>query len=234
MDRAYNENLGNIDGNGHKGDCDYYTVTYLTDKDGNKIQDEVWDRKQQKFVPAVDKDGNPVYKKTFTSQPITAEQNFLAAEKASAKEFIKNYAGSVAGTGKYIQIVSYKGTANKELTEWVDVSTADGMNIAVAAINGLTSETANKDKNLEQGLAKAYECVTSAPDGVANKYVIAVTNSWFNKAGADGNKDLTSRCMHTANKLKDKKDGNCTVYTVYCRNHESPRDRSNGMIYTYL
>ena len=232
--QSYNENLGNIDGNGHKGDCDYYTVTYLTDKDGNKIQDEVWDRKQQKFVPAVDKDGNPVYKKTFTSQPITAEQNFLAAEKASAKEFIKNYAGSVAGTGKYIQIVSYKGTANKELTEWVDVSTADGMNIAVAAINGLTSETANKDKNLEQGLAKAYECVTSAPDGVANKYVIAVTNSWFNKAGADGNKDLTWGAYDTANKLKDKKDGNCTVYTVYCRNHESPRDRSNGMIYTYL
>ena len=232
--QSYNENLGNINGNGHKGDCDYYTVTYLTDKDGNKIQDEVWDRKQQKFVPAVDKDGNPVYKKTFTSQPITAEQNFLAAEKASAKEFIKNYAGSVAGTGKYIQIVSYKGTANKELTEWVDVSTADGMNIAVAAINGLTSETANKDKNLEQGLAKAYECVTSAPDGVANKYVIAVTNSWFNKAGADGNKDLTWGAYDTANKLKDKKDGNCTVYTVYCRNHESPRDRSNGMIYTYL
>lgn len=232
--QSYNENLGNIDGNGHKGDCDYYTVTYLTDKDGNKIQDEVWDRKQQKFVPAEDKDGNPVYKKTFTSQPITAEQNFLAAEKASAKEFIKNYAGSVAGTGKYIQIVSYKGTANKELTEWVDVSTADGMNIAVAAINGLTSETANKDKNLEQGLAKAYECVTSAPDGVANKYVIAVTNSWFNKAGADGNKDLTWGAYDTANKLKDKKDGNCTVYTVYCRNHESPRDRSNGMIYTYL
>ena len=108
------------------------------------------------------------------------------------------------------------------------------MNIAVAAINGLTSETANKDKNLEQGLAKAYECVTSAPDGVANKYVIAVTNSWFNKAGADGNKDLTWGAYDTANKLKDKKDGNCTVYTVYCRNHESPRDRSNGMIYTYL
>ncbi len=42
--QSYNENLGNIDGNGHKGDCDYYTVTYLTDKDGNKIQDEVWDR----------------------------------------------------------------------------------------------------------------------------------------------------------------------------------------------
>ena len=218
--QSYNENLGNIDGNGHKGDCDYYTVTYLTDKDGNKIQDEVWDRKQKKFVPAVDKDGNPVYKKTFTSQPITDEQNFLAAEKASATEFIKNYAGSVAGTGKYIQIVSYQGTANKALTEWVDVSTTDGMEKAVAAINGLTSETANKDKNLEQGLAKAYDCVMSAPADVANKYVIAVTNSWFDKAGEDGNGDLTWGAYDTAEKLKDN---DCTVYTVYCRNHESPK-----------
>ena len=228
--QSYNENLGNIDGNGHKGDCDYYTVTYLTDKDGNKIQDEVWDRKQQKFVPAVDKDGNPVYKKTFTSQPITDEQNFLAAEKASATEFIKNYAGSVAGMGKYIQIVSFSGTANIALTEWVDVSTTDGMEKAVAAINGLTSETANKDKNLEQGLAKAYDCVMSAPADVANKYVIAVTNSWFNKAGADGNANYAFG-LDSADMLKDN---DCTVYTVYCRNNESPRDRSNGMIYTYL
>lgn len=228
--QSYNENLGNINGNGHKGDCDYYTVTYLTDKDGNKIQDEVWDRKQQKFVPAVDKDGNPVYKKTFTSQPITDEQNFLAAEKASATEFIKNYAGSVAGMGKYIQIVSFSGTANIALTEWVDVSTTDGMEKAVAAINGLTSETANKDKNLEQGLAKAYDCVMSAPADVANKYVIAVTNSWFNKAGADGNANYAFG-LDSADMLKDN---DCTVYTVYCRNNESPRDRSNGMIYTYL
>ena len=170
----------------------------------------------------------------FKASEITDAQSFLAAEKASATEFIKNYAGSIAGTGKYIQVVSYQGTANKALTEWVDVSTADGMKKAVAAINGLTSETANKDKNLEQGLAKAYDCVTSAPADVANKYVIAVTNSWFDKAGEDGNKDLTWGAYDTANKLKDKKDGNCTVYTVYCRNHKSPRDRSNGMIYTYL
>lgn len=229
--QSYDENLGNKAGNGHKEDCDYYTVTYLADEDGNKIQAEVWDAKQQKYVPAVDKDGNPVYKKTFTSQPITSEQSFLAAEKASATEFIKNYAGSIAGTGKYIQVVSYQGTANKALTEWVDVSTAVGMKKAVAAINGLTSETANKDKNLEQGLAKAYDCVTSAPADVANKYVIAVTNSWFDKAGEDGNKDLTWGAYDTANKLKDN---NCAVYTVYSRNHESPRDSSNGMIYTYL
>lgn len=223
--QSYNENLGNIDGNGHKGDCDYYTVTYLTDKDGNKIQDEVWDRKQKKFVPAVDKDGNPVYKKTFTSQPITDEQNFLAAEKASATEFIENYAGSIAGTGKYIQVVSYQGTANIALTEWVDVSTADGMKKAVDAITALQYDSAatNEGKNLEQGLAKAYDCVMSAPNGVKNKYVIAVTNSWFNKAGADGNGDLTWGAYDTANKLKNKKDGNCTVYTVYCRNHESPK-----------
>ena len=231
--QSYNENLGNIDGNGHKGDCDYYTVTYLTDKDGNKIQDEVWDRKQQKFVPAVDKDGNPVYKKTFTSQPITAEQNFLAAEKAAATEFIKNYAGSVAETGKYIQIVSYQGTANIALTKWVDVSTADGMKKAVDAITALQYDSAatKEGKNLEQGLAKAYDCVMSAPADVANKYVIAVTNSWFDKAGKDGNGDLTWDAYDTAEKLKDN---DCTVYTVYCRNHESPRDRSNGMIYTYL
>ena len=184
-------------------------------------------------TPAKDHKGDCEFKSDpdFKASEITDAQSFLAAEKASATEFIKNYAGSIAGMGKYIQIVSYKGTANKELTEWVDVSTADGMNKVVAAINGLTSETANKDKNLEQGLAKAYECVTSAPDGVANKYVIAVTNSWFNKAGADGNGDLTWDAYDTANKLKDN---NCAVYTVYSRNHESPRDSSNGMIYTYL
>ena len=172
----------------------------------------------------------------FKASEITDAQSFLTAEKASATEFIKNYAGSVAGTGKYIQVVSYQGTANIALTEWVDVSTADGMKKAVDAITALQYDSAatNEGKNLEQGLAKAYECVTSAPTGVANKYVIAVTNSWFNKAGADGNGDLTWGAYDTANKLKDKKDGNCTVYTVYCRNHESPRDRSNGMIYTYL
>ena len=166
----------------------------------------------------------------FNKSVITVPQSFLAAEKDSAKKFIKNYAGSIAGTGKYIQVVSYQGTANKALTEWVDVSTTDGMEKAVAAINGLTSETANKDKNLEQGLAKAYDCVMSAPADVANKYVIAVTNSWFNKAGADGNANYAFG-LASADMLKDN---DCTVYTVYCRNNGSPRDRSNGMIYTYL
>ena len=235
----YHKTYGDVEGNGHKGDCDYYEVKYKLDENGKPIQatEMHYDKNRQPikdengkviWFPKTDKDGNPVYVKAgFTSQPITDEQNFLAAEKASAKKFIENYAGSIAETGKYIQVVSYQGTANKALTEWVDVSTADGMKKAVEAIDALQYDSAatNEGKNLEQGLAKAYDCVTSAPAGVANKYVIAVTNSWFDKAGKDGNGDLTWGAYDTANKLKDKNDGNSTVYTVYSRNHDSPKNQ---------
>ena len=74
------------------------------------------------------------YYKSTNNINVTENQTFLASEKRAALEFINNFAGSVPGTGRFVQIVSYQGTANIHGT-WNDVSTENGKTAAINAIN---------------------------------------------------------------------------------------------------
>ena len=165
----------------------------------------------------------------YDESTITPDQSFLKAEKDAAKAFIDNYAGSVSGTGRYVQIVSYQGTAAAHGT-WVDVSTPEGKEAAIAAIDDvfyiLTADTADK-KNLEQGLYKAYECFADNVIKNTDKYAIVMTNSWPNAYGEDNKYDdwILPSTSETADLLRD--DYNCTVFTVAEANNESyKRDKS--------
>ena len=160
----------------------------------------------------------------YNPNEITYAQSFLKAEKDAAKAFIDNYAGSVSGVGRYVQIVSYQGTAAAHGT-WYDVSTADGKTAAIAAIDDvvyyLTVETADK-KNLQQGLKKAYDCFADNTVNKADKYAIVMTNSWPNAYTEDGvikcDNWLASETYGVADEMRD--DYNCTVFTAANANTE--------------
>ena len=157
----------------------------------------------------------------FKASEITDAQSFLTAEKAAASEFVAKYSGSAEGTGKYLQIVSFSGTANTVLEKWVDVSTATGKDAALKAIAALTQSSAATDngKNLEQGLAKAYNCfTTNAPKNVTDKYTIVMTSGWCNAYDEDSKTgpDTKFETGQTAEKLR----GVSTVFAVRTRNFE--------------
>ncbi len=173
----------------------------------------------------------------YNVNTITADQSFLKAEKDAAKAFIDNYAGSTSDAGRYVQIVSYQGTAAAHGT-WVDVSTPEGKTAAIAAIDdvfyNLTAETADK-KNLEQGLYKAYECFADEVIKNTDKYAIVMTNSWPNAYGEDNEYDdwILSSTRDTADLLRD--DYNCTVFTVAEANNENyKRDNSKESLNNLL
>lgn len=160
----------------------------------------------------------------YNPNEITYAQSFLKAEKDAAKAFVETYAGSVNGAGRYVQIVSYQGTAAAHGT-WYDVSTADGKTAAIAAIDDvvyyLTVETADK-KNLQQGLKKAYDCFADNTVNKADKYAIVMTNSWPNAYTEGGvikcDNWLASETYGVADEMRD--DYNCTVFTAANANTE--------------
>ena len=85
----------------------------------------------------------------------------IAAAKVAAKNFLNSYrGGAVSEDGswtpsetslqRYVSIVSFNTGASK--SDWVDVSTEDGYNEAIASINALS---ANGGTNLDAGLRMA-------------------------------------------------------------------------------
>ena len=193
-----------------------------------------------------DTSGNPLtghssscaYYKSTNNINVTENQTFLASEKRAALEFINNFAGSVSGTGRFVQIVSYQGTANIHGT-WNDVSTENGKAAAINAINSVSYNAEAEhatNKNLEQGLSKALSCFKDKNSAVANmaaenKYTVVMTNSrpdaygeaCVTETGKTGN-DISYNTKLTAAELKKE----CTLCTIYNRNHVEPRLDGNG------
>ena len=193
-----------------------------------------------------DTSGNPLtghslscaYYKSTNNINVTENQTFLASEKRAALEFINNFAGSVPGTGRFVQIVSYQGTANIHGT-WNDVSTENGKTAAINAINSVSYNAEAEhatNKNLEQGLSKALSCFNDKNSAVANmaadnKYTVVMTNSrpdaygeaCVTETGKTGN-DISYKTKATADELKEE----CTLCTIYNRNHVAPRLDGNG------
>lgn len=116
---------------------------------------------------------------------VKTEDTRLYAAKNAAVNFVNSYKGNIENAGRYIQLVAFDGYAYIKLSDWIDVSVAANSTKAIAAINGLTPPEVGNGTNLEQGLSKAKELITSAPDGIAKdkKFAVVLTDGEPNCQG---------------------------------------------------
>lgn len=137
----------------------------------------------------------------------------LYAAKNAADNFVNSYKGNVENAGRYIQLVAFDGNAYIKLSDWIDVSVAANATKAIAAIDGLTPPPVGNGTNLEQGLSKAKNLITSAPNGIAKdkKFAVVLTDGEPNKQGSDSNsRKIKSKTDAAAENLKSA----ANVYTV--------------------
>lgn len=137
----------------------------------------------------------------------------LYAAKNAADNFVNSYKGNVENAGRYIQLVAFDGNAYIKLSDWIDVSVAANATKAIAAINGLTPPREGNGTNLEQGLSKAKNLITSAPNGIAKdkKFAVVLTDGEPNRQGSDSSSQkIKSKTDAAAENLKSV----ASVYTV--------------------
>lgn len=150
----------------------------------------------------------------------------LYAAKNAAVNFVNSYKGDAANAGRYIQLVAFDGKAYIKLSNWIDVSVAANATEAIDAINKLTPPEVGNGTNLEQGLSKAKELITSAPDGIAKdkKFAVVLTDGEPNRQGSDSSsRKIKSKTDAAAKDLKSA----ASVYTV-CFGAESTRSDELG------
>ena len=145
-----------------------------------------------------------------------AFESRIAAAQTAAKQFIDAFK-SDSGAKRYVSVVSFS-TGSSVACEWQDVSTVDGYNAAINAIEGLS---ANGGTNFEQGLSKAKSQLDNTTvKAIASKNVVALTDGeptyWGtnDNGGGDGNncsKDVYNQTKAAATKLKNT---GAKLYTV--------------------
>ena len=142
----------------------------------------------------------------------SATDSRIAKAKAAAQAFLDSYKDTTAA--RWIAIVSFDDEAASK--GWFDVSTTDGYNSAVAAINELGASGAT---NLNAGLKAAQslmdsDSITAVPE--ANRNVIALTDGTPTMAdrygnGSSGSPDINSTTTNTATALKKNIN---SLYTI--------------------
>lgn len=158
---------------------------------------------------------------------VQSDEMRLYAAKNAAVNFVNSYKGDAANAGRYIQLVAFDGKAYIKLSNWIDVSVAANATEAIRAINGLTPPEVGNGTNLEQGLSKAKELITSAPNGIAKdkKFAVVLTDGEPNRQGSDSSsRKIKSKTDAAAEDLKSA----ASVYTV-CFGAESTRSDELGM-----
>lgn len=158
---------------------------------------------------------------------VQSDEMRLYAAKNAAVNFVNSYKGDAANAGRYIQLVAFDGKAYIKLSNWIDVSVAANATEAIDAINKLTPPEVGNGTNLEQGLSKAKELITSAPDGIAKdkKFAVVLTDGEPNRQGSDSSsRKIKSKTDAAAKDLKSA----ASVYTV-CFGAESTRSDELGM-----
>lgn len=136
----------------------------------------------------------------------------IVSAKAAATKFLYDF--KAEGTQRWVAIVSFDDNASD--ATWYDVSTENGYNNAVAAINKLT---ASGGTNLDAGLAKARnlmsdDAVKNIPQN--NKNVVALTDGAPTKSqtygfGNYGSEKINTETKNTAAALKNDITG---LYTI--------------------
>lgn len=132
--------------------------------------------------------------------------------KEAATKFLNDF--KAEGTQRWVAIVSFNNSASS--STWHDVSTIDGYNNAVTAINALT---ANGGTNLDAGLVKAKELMSNdiVKDILKdNKNVVALTDGAPTKSqtygiGNYGSENINTETQKTAENLKKDITG---LYTI--------------------
>lgn len=146
-------------------------------------------------------------------------QTRLAAAKEAAVSFVKDYAGNNKNSGRNLKIVSFQGYGYINTASWLDVSNSDAKQTAISTINSLKPiYYPGNGTNLEQGLSKAKDCISSAPNGIANnnKFAVVLTDGAPNRYGSNSSGEWASdrtiynKTIATAKMLKAA----CSVYTV--------------------
>ncbi|MDD6877220.1 MAG: VWA domain-containing protein, partial [Clostridiaceae bacterium] len=146
---------------------------------------------------------------------VTDAQSRMQAARTAAINFIDAYKGTTANTGRYVAVVDFDSDATT-VRSWVDVSTTDGYNAAVNAINYYLA--AGGGTNLDAGLRLANSLLSS---GVASsipgsrKNVIVLTDGTPTRSRSYGdgtycNQNILDETASTASTLKTK----ASVYTV--------------------
>lgn len=150
---------------------------------------------------------------------VKPNQTRLAAAKEAAVSFVKDYAGNNKNSGRNLKIVSFQGYGYINTASWLDVSNSDAKQTAISTINSLKPiYYPGNGTNLEQGLSKAKDCISSAPNGIANnnKFAVVLTDGAPNRYGSNSSGEWASdrtiynKTIATAKMLKAA----CSVYTV--------------------
>lgn len=144
---------------------------------------------------------------------VKTEDTRLYAAKNAAVNFVNSYKGNIENAGRYIQLVAFDGYAYKKLSDWIDVSVAANSTKAIAAINGLTPPEVGNGTNLEQGLSKAKELITSAPDGIAKdkKFAVVLTDG---EPNCQGRYSISSFVKSKTDAAASSLRSAASVYTV--------------------
>ena len=144
----------------------------------------------------------------------------LDAAKTAAENFVNTYAGTVENAGRYLSIVVFGTTASVELN-WTDVSTENGKERVISAINKIS---VNGGTNLEQGLAKAkdqfddrtvasvnFKNVVALTDGAPTYYGLDNKGEPSGGNGSSGSEEINNKTAETAGELKEEV---ANLYTV--------------------
>ena len=144
---------------------------------------------------------------------VKTEDTRLYAAKNAAVNFVNSYKGNIENAGRYIQLVAFDGYAYIKLSDWIDVSVAANSTKAIAAINGLTPPEVGNGTNLEQGLSKAKELITSAPDGIAKdkKFAVVLTDG---EPNCQGRYSISSFVKSKTDAAASSLRSAASVYTV--------------------
>ena len=139
----------------------------------------------------------------------------IAYAKAAAKTFLDSYKDtSSTPAARWVAIVSFNNYASS--ATWYNVSTSDGYNNAVNAIDALTADGGT---NLDAGLVKAKELMSNdiVKDILKdNKNVVALTDGAPTKSqtygiGNYGSENINTETENTATALKKDITG---LYTI--------------------
>ena len=139
----------------------------------------------------------------------------IAYAKAAAKTFLDSYKDtSSTPAARWVAIVSFNNYASS--APWYNVSTSDGYNNAVNAIDALTADGGT---NLDAGLVKAKELMSNdiVKDILKdNKNVVALTDGAPTKSqtygiGNYGSENINTETENTATALKKDITG---LYTI--------------------
>lgn len=201
---------------------------YCNGTSGKEFEGKNWKRCENCGKWLSEHNAVEVVTESCNRQGCDSTQSRLTAAKAGAIDFMnqlledtaKNADGSYTAH-RYISVASFAARSSTSLDcDWVDITTTDGYNAAVAAVNGLE---ANGGTYLQGGLQRAVNQMgkTNAINGtvditkVANRYTVVLTDGkpTYSKDYGNGSSCSENICNQTAGTAAELKKLS-SVYSI--------------------